>query len=80
VDHVAVYVRIIPIKGNRVFPAFIDSHNYLTCPDSDQRWLVNRVAQVMYERRRGITVLGFFFDRPSCDQPTYHMEAVIADS
>lgn len=80
VNHIAIYLRIIPAKGNRVFPVFIDTHNYLKCPDSDERWILNRVAQVAHDRRRGVKVLGFFFDKPSCDRPHYHMEAVIADS
>lgn len=79
-DHVVSYLRIIPGKGNRVFPVFINTHNYLTCPDSDKRSNVSAVKQVSNERRSGIKVLGFFFDNPGCENPTFHMEPVLADS
>jgi len=73
------YVRISPAKGNRVSPAFITTHNYLTCPDSDKRALLNDVKEVSNSRRSGVKVLGFFFDRPACDKPTFHMEPILAD-
>ena len=81
VEHVASYLRIIPKKGNRVAPVFINTHNYLTCPnDSSKKWLVNDVKQVSYDRRSGVTVVGFFFDTPPCDDPTFHMEPIVAES
>lgn len=80
VQNAAVYIRILPKKGNRVFPVFINTKNYLTCPDTEQRWLVNDVKQVSYDRRSGVKVLGFFFNRPTCDNPTFHMSGVVADS
>ena len=81
VNRVAAYLRIVPVKGkNRVFPVFINTQNYLTCPDSDMRWNLVDVKQVSYERRRGIKVLGFFFDKPTCDKPTFHMVPVVADN
>jgi len=81
VEHVASYLRIIPKKGNRVAPVFINTHNYLTCPnDSSKKWLVNDVKQVSYDRRSGVTILGFFFDTPSCDDPTFHIEPIVGES
>jgi len=79
-DHVALYLRFIPVKSNRVYPAFINTHNYLTCPDKEKKWLLNNVAEVDHHKRSGIKVLGLFFDKPECDNPTYHMETVVADS
>jgi hypothetical protein len=79
VENVASYIRIIPKEGNRVFPAFITTHNYLTCPDTNQRWNLVDVKQVSAERRSGTKVLGFFFKRPACDNPTFHMEPILAD-
>ena len=79
-DKVVSYARIMPAaKGVRAFPAFITSHNYLTCPDSDKRTPLNDVKQVSYERRSGVKVLGFWFDPPGCDAPTFHMEPVLPD-
>jgi len=78
-DHVVSYLRFLPKRGNRVYPAFINTHNYLTCPGSDKRTPVSSVKQVSGERRSGIRVLGFFFDSPGCDNPTFHMEPVLAD-
>lgn len=80
VDKVAIYLRIIPAKGNRVFPVFINTQNYLTCPDTATRWNLNDVKQVSYERRLGIKVLGFFFDKPTCNNPTFHMVPVVGES
>ena len=77
VEHVAAYIRIIPKQNNRVFPAFITTHNYLTCPDSDQHYNLNDVKQVSNERRSGVKVLGFFFPKPKCDNPTFHMEPIV---
>jgi hypothetical protein len=80
-DHVVLYLRFIPVKGNRVFPAFINTHNYLTCPDAkDKKWLVNNVAEVDFHKRSGVKILGFFFDKPTCDNPTYHLETVNAET
>lgn len=80
VEHVASYVRIEPKGKNRVFPVFINTHNYLTCPDSEKKTPVNDVKQVSFDRRSGVTVLGFFFDKPACDNPTFHMEPILGDS
>ncbi len=80
-NKVAAYLRLVPAEGKtRVFPVFINSQNYLTCPDTDTRWTLVDVKQVSHERRRGIKVLGFFFDRPTCDKPTFHMKPVVADN
>jgi len=78
-EHVVSYVRTVPAKGSRDFPAFISTHNYLTCPGSDTRTPLGEVKQVSYERRSGMKVLGFFFDPPGCDLPTFHMEPVLAN-
>lgn len=80
VERVASYLRIIPKQGNRVFPVFINTHNYLTCPgDETKKWVLNDVKQVAFDRRSGITVLGFFFDTPDCDNPTFHMEPIVGE-
>ncbi len=79
-DHVVSYLRIIPAQGNRVFPVFISTHNYLTCPNSDKKTPIDAVKQVSYDRRSGIKVLGFFFPNPGCEKPTFHMEPVLAES
>ncbi len=81
VQRAAVYLRYIPTKGNRAHPAFINTHNYLTCPDkADQKWLVEGVSRVDFDKGSGIAVYGFFFSRPTCDDATFHMEAITADS
>ncbi len=79
-EHVASYIRVMPPAGKkRAFPAFISTHNYLTCPNSDKKTPVGDVKQVSYDRRSGTKVLGFFFDPPGCDAPTFHMEPVLAE-
>ena len=79
-EHVASYVRIMPPVGKkRAFPAFISTHNYLTCPNSDKKTAVDNVKQVSYERRSGMKILGFFFDPPGCDDPTFHVEPILAE-
>ena len=79
-QRVAAYVRIQPPAGKiRAFPAFISTHNYLQCPDSDKRNPVVDIKQVSYDRRSGIKVLGFFFDPPDCEKPTFHWEPILAD-
>ena len=81
VEHVASYLRVIPTKGNRVAPAFINTHNYLTCPnDKTKKWYLNDVKQVSFDSRSGVTILGFFFDNPGCDDPTFHMEPIIGET
>lgn len=80
VQHAALYLRFIPVKGNRVFPVFIDTRNYLTCPDKDKRWKLNRVSRVSFDKPTGIAIYGFFFDRPECDNPTFRLESIVADS
>jgi hypothetical protein len=80
IQRAAVYLRYIPVKENsREHPAFITSHNYLTCPDKDKRWPVEGVSRVDFDKASAIAVYGFFFSRPECDHPTFHMEAIIAD-
>lgn len=79
IDHIGVYIRVIPLKGNRVYPVFINTRNYLTCPDSDKKWLVNDVRDVAFDRRKGVRVLGFFFDKPSCEKATLHFEGITAE-
>ena len=80
VDHVAVYLRVLPVKTNRASPVFINTKNYLTCPDSEKRWNLNDVKQVDHHRRSGIKVFGFFFDKPACEKATYHLQAIAGDS
>ncbi len=79
-QHVAAYLRVLPAKGNRVFPVFVDTHNYLTCPDSEKRWNLTRVTRVNFDKPSGIAIYGFFFQHPDCDRPTFHMEAIVGDS
>lgn len=81
VQRAAIYLRYIPATGNRVHPAFINTHNYLTCPDKgDKKWYVEGVSRVDFEKGSGIAVYGFFFSRPECDNATFHMEAITAES
>ncbi|MCC6847029.1 MAG: hypothetical protein IT294_00910 [Deltaproteobacteria bacterium] len=82
VQRAAVYLRYVPLKaGQRVFPAFINTHNYLTCADKpEKKWYLESVSRVDYDKGSGIAVYGFFFSRPACDGPTFHMEAVTTES
>jgi len=81
IQRAAVYLRYIPAKGDRVHPAFINTHNYLTCKDKgDKRWPVESVSRVDFDKASGIAIYGFFFSRPECDDPTFHMEAITAES
>ncbi len=81
VGHVVSYVRIIPKVGKPIYPAFITTHNYLTCPDKkDKKWNVTDVKQVSFDRRSGVEIIGFFFDTPECQNPTFHLEPILADS
>lgn len=79
-QHMAIYLRVLPVKGNRVFPVFIDTHNYLTCPDSEKRSNLTRVSRVNFDKPSGIAIFGFFFPHVGCDRPTFHMEAVVGES
>jgi hypothetical protein len=81
VQRAAIYLRYIPATGPRAHPAFINTHNYLTCPDKpDKKWYVEGVSRVDYDKGSGIAVYGFFFSRPECDNATFHMEAITAES
>lgn len=82
VQRTAIYLRYVPNKlGTRVHPAFINTHNYLTCPDKgDKKWPLEGVSRVDFDKGSGIAVYGFFFSRPECDNATYHMEAITAES
>jgi len=81
IQRAAIYLRYIPATGNRVHPAFINTHNYLTCPDKpDKKWYVESVSRVDFDKGTGIAVYGFFFSRPECDNATFHMEAITAES
>ncbi|MCC6763632.1 MAG: hypothetical protein IT293_03135 [Deltaproteobacteria bacterium] len=82
VQRAAVYLRYVPLKsGQRVFPAFINTHNYLTCADKpEKKWYLENVSRVDYDKGTGIAVYGFFFSRPECDGPVFHMEAVTTES
>jgi hypothetical protein len=77
--NVAVYLRILPVKSNRALPVFITTKNYLTCPDSEKHWNLNDVKDVASDRRSGVRVLGFFFEKPACEKATFHLEAVVGD-
>ena len=80
VQRAAIYLRYIPNKG-RVFPAWINTHNYLTCPDKpDKKWHVEGVSRVDFDKGSGIAIYAFFFSRPECDNATFHMETITADS
>jgi len=81
VQRAAIYLRYIPTKGNRVHPAFINTHNYVTCPDKpDKKWYVEGVSRVDFDKGSGIAIYAFFFSRPECDNGTFHMEAITAES
>ena len=72
-------VRFIPTDGKgRPFPVFINTHNYLVCPDSDKKYFLNDVKEVNADRRSGVRVFGFFFAKPPCDKATQHLEAITA--
>lgn len=80
VQRAAIYLRYIPNKG-RVYPAWINTHNYLTCPDKpDKKWYVEGVSRVDFDKGSGIGIYAFFFSRPECDNATFHMETITADS
>jgi hypothetical protein len=80
VQRAAIYLRYIPTSG-RAHPAFINTHNYLTCPDKGERkWPLEGVSRVDFDKGSGIAVYGFFFSRPECDNATFHMEAITAES
>ena len=80
VQRAAIYLRYLPAKGTRVHPAFITTHNYLTCQDKgDKRWPVEGVSRVDFDKGSGIAIYGVFFSRPECDNPTFHMEAITAE-
>ena len=80
IQRAAIYLRYIPVdRGERQHPAWINTHNYLTCPDKgDKRWPLEGVSRVDFDKSSAIAVYGFFFSRPECDTPTFHMEAIIA--
>ncbi len=80
VDKVASYVRFVPKGDRHLFPVFINTHNYLTCPDSEKKWRVNDVKQVSRDRRRGVVMVVFFFDKPTCTKPTFHLEPIVGDA
>jgi hypothetical protein len=81
INNTAIYLRFIPVKqGDKVHPVFIQDRNYLTCPKSDKKYPLNDVKQIDNDKRRGIKMYGFFFQRPECDDPTFHMSAVSAQS
>lgn len=81
VQRAAVYLRYVPVKASRVYPAFINTHNYLTCPDKpEKKWHLESVSRVDFDKASGIAVYGFFFSRPECDNATFHMEAVTSES
>ncbi len=81
VQRAAIYLRYIPAKGDRVHPAFINTHNYLTCAEkADKKWVVEGVSRVDFDKSSGIAIYAFFFTRPECEAPVFHMEAVTAES
>ena len=80
VQRVAVYLRYVPLKGNRVHPAFINTHNYLTCEGKpDKKWFVEGVSRVDFDKASGVAIYGFFFSKPDCELPTFRMEAITAE-
>lgn len=81
VQRAAIYLRYVPVNANRVYPAFINTHNYLTCPEKpDKKWYVEGVSRVDFDKGTGIAVYGFFFSRPECEDATFHMEAITTES
>ncbi len=79
INHVGIYLRFVP-KGEEAFPVFIDTDNYLSCEDTEETWLVNDVKEVHTHVPSGIKVFAFFFDKPSCPNPVFHMKAIFGDS
>ena len=80
-DHEALFLRVIPLKGTRVYPVFINTHNYLTCPDKpDKKYLVYQVSEADFHKRSGVKILAFFFEKADCDNPKFHLDAVVADT
>ena len=81
IQRAAIYLRYLPVvPKKRVHPAFINTHNYLTCPDKpDKKWPVEAVSRVDFDKGSAMAVYGFFFSRPECDNPTFHMEAIVAE-
>ncbi len=80
IERVVSYLRFVPKKKGPVFPVFINTHNYLICANDEKKWTLNDVKQVSFDRRSGVEVLGFFFDKPTCADPTFYVEPIIADS
>lgn len=81
IQRAAIYLRYVPVNANRVYPAFINTHNYLTCADKpDKKWYVEGVSRVDFDKATGIAVYGFFFSRPECEDATFHMEAITSES
>ena len=81
IQRAAIYLRYIPVKANRVYPAFINTHNYLSCPGKgDKKWPLENASRVDYDKASGIAIYAFFFTRPECDDPTFHMEAITTES
>jgi len=82
IDHVSIYIRFLPGKGGpgRMYPVFINTHNYLVCPDDpDKHILLDDVKEVSADRRSGVRVLGLFFKKPPCDTAKQYFEAISAD-
>jgi len=79
INHVGIYLRFVP-KGKESFPVFIDTENYLTCEDSEAKTTVNDVKEVHTHEPTGIKVYAFFFDKPGCAEPVFHLKAVFGDS
>ena len=79
INHVGIYLRFVP-KDTEPFPVFIDTENYLSCEGSDEKLEVNDIKEVHTHETTGIKVYAFFFDKPSCTEPVFHVKAVFGDS
>ena len=44
------------------------------------RYTLENVSRVDFDKGTGIGIYAFFFSRPECDNATFHMEAITAES
>ena len=47
---------------------------------ADKKWVVESVSRVDFDKASGISIYAFFFSRPECEAPVFHMEAITAES
>jgi hypothetical protein len=79
IDRIGIYLRAVPTKGNKAFPVFVSTRNYLVCPDNPKKYYLNDVKQANFDKRSGVRILGFFFDKPPCEKATQYLEATTGE-